>query len=96
MLYWQCAGHLPQKPSNSLGTGKFHSMPNDENYSRRTLRLAQSSIGYLRDTLIPFLFFCCCCCYYCCDIYLKNTFLLTLTDFGIFTCNDVNKRSRNL
>ena len=41
-------------PSNSLGTDKFHSMANDENYSRRALRLVKSSIGYLKDTLIPF------------------------------------------
>ena len=41
-------------PSKSLGTGKFHSMTNDKNFSRRPLRLVESSIGYSRDTFIPF------------------------------------------
>ena len=30
-----------EDPSKSLGTGKFHSMANDENHLRRTLRLVK-------------------------------------------------------
>ena len=72
----------------SLETGKFHSMANDLNYSPQTWRLVQFSIGYLGDTLIPFALCC------CCDIYLQ-IFLLTLTDFGICTCNNVHKCSNH-
>ena len=30
-----------EDPNKSLGTGKFHSMANDENHPRRTLRLVK-------------------------------------------------------
>ena len=41
-------------PTANVGTGKFHSIANCKNYSRRTLRLVKSLIGYLTDTLTPF------------------------------------------
>ena len=68
-------------PRTSLGVGKLHSMANDIKTGKIIDKVFE---GHSYSNF-----------FYCCDLYLRNTFKLTLTDFDTCTLNDVNKGSRD-